>query len=218
MKRFVMLGLGRFGTAVARRLKKNGCRVAGVDHRRENVEALRDELYEAVIGDVTERETLEALGLDDCDAVVISVGGDITTSLLATLHTKELGAKQVIVKGVTPDHGKILTQLGVDRVVFPKIEVGIQIADGLTWPNMVDFLPIDETYSVVEMAVPRCLVGETLRGADLRRKYGVYVLGIKDRSSGKLDVLPASDFPLEVDQYMLVVGTQDQLHQLGELK
>ena len=119
VKKFIMLGMGSFGTALATQLAANGCRVTGVDGRQERLDAVKDEIHEAVIGYATDREMLENLPIKDATAVFISLGENISQSLLATLHVKDLGARNVIVKGVTKEHGKILQHLGVDRVVFP---------------------------------------------------------------------------------------------------
>lgn len=108
IKHFVVIGLGTFGTAIARQLAKNRCRVTGLDAERERVESLKDCLYEAIIGDVRDREALKHLPLAEANAVVLGLGEDITQSILAALHVKELGARCVIAKGVTDDHGKIL--------------------------------------------------------------------------------------------------------------
>jgi trk system potassium uptake protein TrkA len=216
-KRFVMLGMGSFGTALARRLATNGCQVTGVDARRDRLEAVKHEIHECVIGDATEREVLESLPLKDVSAVFISLGETIANSLLATLHVKELGARQVIVKGVTKEHGKILEHLGVDRVVFPEEEVARQLADKMTWPNVLDFLPIDPEYSVAEVAMPGSLSGKTLAEANLRSSIGVHVMGIKDVLTGKLDMFPDGKRKLLEDQVLLVVGRAEELQSLREM-
>ena len=123
---------------------------------------------------------LENLPIRDATAVFISLGETIARSLLATLHVKELGARNVIVKGVTQEHGKILKHLGADRVVFPEEEVARELADRETWPNVLDYLPIDPDYSVAEITVPASLSGKTLAEANLRSRIGVHVMGIKD--------------------------------------
>ena len=217
-RHFVVLGLGSFGGALAERLHENGCRVTGVDENRERIDDMKEHLYEAVVADVTEREFLEQLALQDADAVVISLDQNISKSLLATLHARELGAKRIIVKGVSVEHGKILKQMGVERVIFPDEEIAREIADRMTWPNVLDFLPIDPEYSVVEIAMPDSLAGVTLRDADLRKRFGVWVLGVKDALSGKLTILPDGDFRLSDDQILLVVGTQMGIDQLRELQ
>jgi len=216
-KRFVVIGLGSFGTALATRLHKNDCRVTGLDLRKDRVEMLKNDLYEAVIGDATEREVLEHLGLRESHAVFISLGENIARSLLATLHCKELGARRIIVKGVTKEHGKLLKHLGVERVVFPEIEVATELADRMTWPNILDFLPIDPDYSIVEIAVPESWSGQTLAEANLRRRYNVWVVGLKDVLSGKLEIFPDADFRLNSSQLLLVVGRQTDLNRLREL-
>lgn len=216
-RRFVMLGMGTFGTALARRLAVNGCQVIGVDSRRDRLEAVKNEIHECVIGDATDREVLENLPLRDASAVFISLGETISRSLLATLHVKELGARQVVVKGVTKEHGKILEHLGADRVVFPEEEVAKQLADKMTWPNVLDFLPIDPEYSVAEVAMPSSLSGRTLAEADLRNRIGVQVMGIKDVLSGKLDMFPDGRRKLLEDQVLLVVGRAEELEALREI-
>jgi len=216
-RRFVMLGMGSFGTALARRLAENGCHVIAVDSHRERLEAVKDEIQECVVGDATDREVLENLPLRDASAVFISLGETISESLLATLHVKELGARQVIVKGVTKEHGKILEHLGVDRVVFPEQEVARQLADKMTWPNVLDFLPIDPEYSVAEVAMPGSLSGKTLAEANLRSAIGVHVMGIKDVLSGKLEMFPDGKRRLLEDQVLLVVGRAEELQALRDL-
>jgi len=217
-KHFVVLGLGSFGSALAHRLAHNGCRVTGVDKTREFVEELKEVLYEAVIADVTDRESLEQLGLPNAHAVFVSLGEDISLSLLAALHAKELGAKRIIVKGVTAEHGRILEHLGVDRVVFPEIEIAQELADRMTWPNVIDYLPIDPEYSFIEMAVPATVTGQTLQEADLRRRSGVWVVGVKDALADKLEMFPDPEFRLNEDQLLLVVGRQEDIERLRELK
>lgn len=217
-KRFVVLGLGSFGTALSTRLAQNGCRVTGVDASERRVEALKNVLYEAVVANVTDKASLAELLVAKSHAVFISLGENIETSLLAALHVRELGAKRVLVKGVSEEHGKILKHIGVERVVFPEAEMASQLADSMTWPNVLDALTIDTDHNLVEMAVPETLVGKTLRDADLRRRYGCLVLGIKDHLNGKLTLNPDGDFKLTDDQTLLVIGMKDQLGRLSELR
>jgi trk system potassium uptake protein len=216
-KRFVVLGLGSFGAALAKRLAENGCRVTGVDASEDRVEALQDVLHEAVVGDVTDRETLEELLVAQSTAVFISLGEKIEMSMLAALHAREVGAKRVLVKGVTSEHGRILKHLGVERVVFPEAEMAVQLADSMTWPNVLDALAIDTDHQLIEMAVPDSLVGQSLRQADLRRKFGCMVLGVKDHLTGNLTINPDGEFRLTDDQLLLVIGRKEELGRLSQL-
>lgn len=217
-KQFVVIGLGSFGMALARRLARNGCRVTGLDRSPERVDLLKQELYEAVIGDATEPDALQHLPVKDAAAVFIATGEEITHSLLAALHVKELGARRIIVKGVSGEHGKLLKCLGVERVIFPEIEIAESLGDRMTWPNVIDFLPIDPEYSIVEIAVPASLAGKTLQQADVRRKCGVYILGIKDVMTDSLKLFPDGDFTLNDEQILVAIGRQQQLNQLRDLK
>ncbi|MBL8869265.1 MAG: TrkA family potassium uptake protein [Planctomycetaceae bacterium] len=216
MKRFVVIGLGSFGSALAKKLKNNECRVTGLDADPDNVEDLKDYLFEAVIGDATDRDTLATLELEKADGVVISLGEDITRSLLSTLHAKELGARHIVVKGVTPEHGKLLKNLGVERVVFPETEIAMQLADRLTWPSVIDYLPIDPEYSFVEVAIPESFANQRLMDADLRKRFGIWVVGVKDALTGKLTMFPDGTFKLSEDQMLLVVGKEKELHRLRD--
>ncbi len=201
-----------------RRLHKNGIRVTGVDADRDRVELLKDALYEAVIASATDRDALEQLSLGDADVVAIALGEDISQSLLSTLHVKELGAKRILVKGVSPEHARLLKHVGAERVVIPEEEMAIQVADGLTWPNMLDLLRIDRDYSVMELAVPDSCVGESIRSSDLRRQYGAWIVGVKDVLSGKMEMFPDPDFRFGTDQIMLVIGKDTALESLRKIK
>ena len=217
VKKFIMLGMGSFGAALATKLVANGCTVIGVDLRRERLDLVKNVIQEAVIGDSTDREFLENLPIKEATAVFISLGESISLSLLATLHVKELGARNVIVKGVTKEHGKILEHLGVDRVVFPEEEVARELADRMTWPNVLDYLPIDPEYSVAEVAMPGSLSGRTLAEANLRSSIGVHVMGIKDVMNGKFEMFPDGRTKLLDDQILLVVGREGEIAKLREL-
>lgn len=217
-KRFVVIGLGRFGSTLARRLCENGCQVTAVDIRRENVEELKDILFEGVIGDATERETLEHLSLGEADAVFISLGTTIIPSLLSTLHAKELGAKRLIVKGLDEEHARLLKHMKVERVIFPEIEVATELADRMTWPNVLDYLPINAEYSLVEITVPQSWHSRTLGELNLRQEYSVSVVGVKDALNTTVTVFPDGNFVLNDDHLLLVIGKHADLERIREQK
>jgi trk system potassium uptake protein TrkA len=210
-RRFVVLGLGTFGSGLAERLSGNGCRVTGVDESEKRVAALQHLLYEAIVADVTSRETLEQLQLDKAETVFISLGEQIERSVLAALHAKEVGARQICVKGVSLDHSKILRALGVHRVVFPEAEMAIQVADEFTWPNVLKGVQLDPEYMVVEMAVPASLVGKSLVEADLRNRFGVMVMAVKDALTGTLTPIPPGSFKLTDEQLLFLMGKEEAL-------
>lgn len=216
-KRFVCLGLGTFGSAFAKRLCQHGFRVAGVDRSESALHELRDVLFEAIIGDVTDRQTLEELLLSSADGVVISLGDNIERSILCALYAKELGAQRVYVKGVSNDHAKILRALGVERVIFPEVEMANDFADSLIWTNVLKQYQIDSDHSIVEIAVPNSLVGKTIAEADLRRKYNVLVIAILDELKHSIDAAPAGDYRLLDNHAMLVMGKTSDLSKFRDL-
>ncbi len=219
-KHFIVLGLGTFGESLARRLCENGCRVTGVDRNKQKVESLKNELYEAIVADVTERAALEHIDLPDADTVFISLGegADMSPSLMAVLHARELGARRLVVKGLSVEHGKILKTLGVERVVFPESEIAVELADRTTWPNVLDYLPIDPDYSFVEMAVPDAVVGKTLLEADLRRKYNVWIIAVKEALTGQLHMFPDPNIRFTGDQILMIVGAHEDLNRFREVR
>jgi trk system potassium uptake protein TrkA len=216
-KHFLILGLDAFGAALAQRLTKNGCRVTGVDRSEMRVDELKDELYQAVVADASDDEALAELHPETADYVVISLGKNIEASLLTTLHAQELGAKRILAKAVTEDHGKLLQKLDVERIIMPETEIAVHVADRLTWPNVLDFLPLGSNYTVVEIAVPKSLEGRTLGEADLRRKHRVTVLAIKDARSDQPDVIPLAEHRFSPGQLLLVAGLTEDVNQFRDL-
>src|SRR5262245_15076160 len=205
-KRFIVLGLGSFGRTLALRLAENGCRVTGVDASEVHVESIQDRLDEAIIGDVTNPEVLQPLQIPSAEAVFISLGEQIEKSILASLHVKDLGAKAIYVKGISPDHERILKALGVTRVIFPEAEIARQTADHVTWTNALEFFHLDQDHSMLEIGVPSALVGKTLAEAELPRKYGLIVVGIKEALAEKWELMPRPDFRFTDEHLLLVFG------------
>lgn len=216
-QRFVMLGLGSFGTACALRLARNGSRVTGVDISPTAIEELQSDLYEAVTGDATDIELLKALDLPNTTSVVISLGEDITRSIFAALHAKELGAKHLIAKGVSKDHGRLLSLIGIDRVVYPEKEMAIQLADHLTWPNLIDFARIGQKYGFVEVMVPGCLVGKSVKDPALEKLGELWVVGVRDMATAELMMFPGPELVLTEEHLILAVGLEECLRELCDL-
>lgn len=214
----MVLGLGSFGSALAIKLSENGCRVTGVDQNRERIEGMKDILYEAINADCTDRQALAQIMLPQAQAVFISLGESLENSLLATLHAKELGARDIWVKGLTQEHGKILEALGVQHIIYPEVETARNLADRVTWPNVLEYLPIDDEYQFAETSVPDQLYGQTLREADLRRQFGIWVLGIKDTLSNRLEIFPDGDTKLLDNHMLLLVSKKADLEKFRELQ
>lgn len=210
-KKYVVLGLGAFGSALARRLSDSGGLVTGVDSDEPLVESLRDRLHEAIVGDVTDRGVLEALLLDRAEAVFIALSERIDRSILCALHVKELKAKNIYVRGVSEEHRRILMALGVTQVIHPEIEMARQLADRVAHPNMLEYFQVDAEYAIAEVAVPAWLIGQTLQSAELPRKHRLFVLGIKSALHQRWEMTPRPDHYFRDDQVVLVMGKKTDI-------
>ncbi len=212
MKRFAVVGLGRFGNYVARHLRGSGCEVLGIESDRAVAEMLTDSLTSVVIADATDKKTLAKLELDQMDAVVVSLGEEISTSTLCVLHLKDLGVKRIVAKVSTEDHARVLTRLGADEVVFPERDSALRIADSLTWSNVVDYVPLSSGYSITEVAPPKDAVGKSLAESKLRNKYGVQIIAIhRVIPEEQMIFAPPPDYVITEDDALLVLGRRENV-------
>ena len=182
---FAIIGLGNFGYSAAKTLAEKGCEILCIDQSEERLELVREIATHAVQADATDEKALRAVGVGEVDCVVVSMGQDIEASLLVTMLLRDLGVKQLVVKAVSPMHGRILKKLGVDRVVFPEADMARRVAESLLTPSILDYLELGEGYGVAEVAAPQTFWGKSLAELQLRTHYGVTVLAIRRASKGE---------------------------------
>lgn len=227
MRQVAVIGLGRFGYNVAETLIKKGCEVLAIDRDETKIEAVSDFATYAVECDAADEKAMKAISAQNVDAAVVSIGENIEASILIVMALKELGVKEIIAKAVTPMHGKILTNLGVSRVIYPERDAAIRLAHSLIAPNVLEYLELAPGYSILELPVPPQLAGQTLRECQLRTKYGVGLIGIRSKvtktikgvaqSEEAFDLNPSADDRLETGQIMVVIGTENDLDRLSKL-
>jgi len=210
-KQFAVIGLGRFGSSVARTLAGMGYEVLGLDPNEEIVDELSHVLTHAVVGDGTEEDVLKSLGLRNFDCVVVATG-DIESSTIITVMLKELGVRQVVAKATSDLHGRVLTKVGADRVVFPEREMGVRTAQNLVSANMVDFIELAPDYSIAEIVASNGCVGKTLRWLELRQKYGLNVVAIK--RGNDINVTPTADDIVQKNDVLVVIGRTTAIRKL----
>lgn len=206
---YAVIGLGRFGSSLAKELVRQGFEVLGVDRDEEAVDALRRELTHTVAADCTDEEVVRALGIRNFDCAIVAIGDDIQASIMTAILLKELGVKQVVAKAMTELHGKVLARIGVDRVIFPERDMGIRVAHQLVSPNLLDYIEISNDYTIAEIAVPRCLSGQTLKQLDPRAKYGCSVVAINKKQG--VIIAPTANDTVEERDIMVVIGTNEQI-------
>nr|WP_232059708.1 MULTISPECIES: TrkA family potassium uptake protein [Kyrpidia] len=214
LKQFVVIGLGRFGSSVAKTLYQTGHEVLAIDGDREVIEDIMDSVTHAVQADATDEQALRALGLRNFDVAVVGIGGDIQASILCTLIVRELGVPFIVAKAQTELHGKVLSRIGADRVVHPERDMGLRVAHNLVSPNILDYIELSPDYSIAEVAAGKGMVGKTLRQLDIRAKYGCNVMAIKRGEN--INISPLADDRLREQDILVVIGSNEDLRRLEE--
>ena len=208
-KTYVVIGLGKFGTAVASRLFALGNEVLAIDMSAEKVQRAEPYVTCAVIGDARDEDVLRSLGVNNYDCAVVAIGTDLATSVIVTLNLKDLGLPRVLCKATDEIQKKALEKVGADRVVVPEREMGIKLAQALTSSSVLDFIELSSDYGIAEVTVPEKWVGKTLRELNIRAKHGVNIIAIRDGAS--INVTPDADQPLKAENVLVAVGKNEQL-------
>lgn len=213
-----MIGLGRFGSAMAATLVAAGQDVIGVDGDDDKVRAVADVVSLAMQLDATDEKALRGAGIRDVDVAVVSIGENIEASLLVVTLLRELGITNIVAKAVSPLHGRILEKLGVSRVVFPEREMAIRVAHSLVMPNVIDYIELSKDYSIVEVPAPLEFVGRTLRDIGLRARFGLTTIAIKHVSpEGSVlssNIAPGPDDVIQSGDVISLLGSNEKLGQL----
>jgi trk system potassium uptake protein len=178
-KHFAVIGLGRFGFSVAKTLAKYGSEVIAIDREEERVKKVSEFVSYAVQLDAMDEKALRSVGVQNVDTAIVSIGENIEASIFVVMLLKELGIKNIIAKAVTTLHGKVLENLGVQRIIYPERDMAIRVAHSLIRPKVLEQLELSQEYSVVELPTPAHLIGKTLKESQLRTKYGVNLIAIK---------------------------------------
>jgi len=220
MRQFAVIGLGHFGSTVARELAHKGLPVVAVDLNPVRVDELRGEVTHAVVGDATEASFIASSGIGEVDIAMVALGDDIEASVLVTLNLAESGIENIIVKGISDEHGKILKAVGAKKVIFPEKEMAQRIATSLAAPNIIDHIPLTEGYSIVELITPSVFAGKTLLDLNLRREYGVELLAIKRASPEDIPpviVVPGAGEIIKEGDKLVVLGSEEDVGLIQEL-
>lgn len=210
-KRFCVIGLGNFGYHVARTLYQSGHEVIAIDTDQEKVQRVQDHVSYAIVGDAASKEFLVGQGVGEMDAVLVSTGERSHLSTLITLYLKELQVPRILVKAINEDHGRILEKVGATDVIFPEKDMAVRTAQGMSSPNVLEFIPLAEEYSLSEAAPPAHFLGHTLAELDLRRVYQVTVIGIKDVLTDRLIMAPPSNYLIKDSDLLILIGKPEDV-------
>lgn len=215
MRSYIVIGLGRFGSEVARQLCSQGCEVMAMDVSSELVQQISADVTQAVVADGQDKEVLRALGTREFDCGIVAVGDNLAASVLITMNLKELGIPFVVCKAHDETYKKVLLKLGADRVVIPEKENAIRLARSLATPNVLDYIELSDEYGIVEVPAPASWEGKDLRELNIRAKLGVNILAV--RRNGSFHVSPAADFVFAKDDVIVVLGDGKALSKVQKL-
>lgn len=210
-KQFAVIGMGRFGSSVAKTLYNLGFEVLAIDSDGERTRDVVEMVTHAVQADSTDEDALRSLGLRNFDVVVVAIGQDIQASILTTLILKEMGVKMLVAKAQNELHGKVLTKIGADKVIYPERDMGIRLAHNLISPNILDHIELSEEYSIVDILAGPALIGKNLRELDIRNKYRCNVMGIKSKD-GTMNIAPHAGDIIRAGDVLVIVGKNEDLH------
>lgn len=208
-KQFVVIGLGRFGSSIAKTLYSLGNEVLAIDSDEEAVQGIADDVTQAIQAEATDEGMLKSLGIRNFDVAVVTVGSDVQSSIMITLLVKELGIKYVIAKAHNELHAKVLYKIGADRVVFPERDMGIRVAHNLCSSSILDYIELSPDYSIMEIAAIEEWENKNLRDLNMRSKYGVNVMAIKRGSN--INVSPQAEDMIKPGDVLVVIGGTEQL-------
>ena len=206
-KQYLVIGLGRFGSAVATTLSQQGMEVLAIDHNMERVEEHRSLLTEVIRADAMEKSVLEQIGASNFETAIVTIGGDVTASGTVTMLLKDMGVKNVIVKAYDAFHGRMLTKLGADKVVYPERDMGQRIAHNLVSEKIMDFIELSPDYSLMEMRPNPEWIGKTLAELNLRTRHSINVVAV--RSGEEVNAMPDMHTRIREGDVMLVVSKEE---------
>jgi trk system potassium uptake protein TrkA len=212
LKLFAVIGLGRFGSSVAKTLSAMGYEVMAVDNDEMRVQEISHVVTHAVQADATDEDAMRALGVRNADCAVVSIGQNIQASILSTLLLKGLGVPYVAAKAQNELHGRVLDKVGADRVIYPERDMGVRVARNLVSSNLLDYLELSPDYSILETVASQRVVGKTLGELNLRARHGISIIAI--RRGSDINLSPGADDVILEDDTLVMMGRIDQLDKL----
>lgn len=211
-KQFVIIGCGRFGSSVAKKLSELGCEVMAVDASEDTIQNIADSVTYAVQADATDENALKAMGIRNFDVAVITIGGNIQASIMVTLMVKELGIKHIVAKAQNEMHAKVLYKIGADRVVFPEREMGVRVAKNLVSNKILDYIELSEDYTIVEVPPLKNWIGKNLIEINIRAEFGINVIAIKNANGININV--GSNEVIKEHDVLVVIGHNDDIRRV----
>ena len=218
MRAFLVIGMGRFGSSVATELYQMKNDVLVVDKHEEKVTNIVNQVTNVIIGDTKDEAVLSSLGIPNFDCVIVAMANSIEDSVLTSIMLKEMRAKMVVCKAQNEWHAKILTQLGIDKIIRPEYDMGKRVAHSLVQNNIIDHLELSPDYSILELHTPPRWINKSIGTNDLRKKYGITVLAIRNAKTDDLNFSLNAETMLYENDVLTLIGPKENLDKINILK
>ncbi len=215
MRYIAVIGLSDFGLHAALRLVENGCEVTVIDNVRTKIDAIRDKVDHAIVADACNKEVIEELELKKMDVVILTIGSDLSKSILTTQYLHDAGCKHIVVRVQNETHGTVVRRLGAEQVFFPERDMGINVANSLSFAGVLDSIELATGYSVIELGAPKEFIGKSIAQLKVRETYNVQIIAIKECIPEKFIPIPPSSFVIKDSDILVLLGTNEDL---GKLK
>lgn len=215
MKSYVVIGLGLFGTEIAVQLYESGEDVMVIDINEELVEEYADRVSRAVAADAKKRDVLKRLGVDKFDCAIVAMTSDLATSVLITMNLKALGIEKIVCKAQNEADKEVLETLGATQVIIPEKIAADKLCRRVTHPNVLDYIELTDDYGIIEIQVPTAWVGRSIMNINVRAKYGVNIIAIKQENS--LNMSFGADYVLKAGDVLVVLGSEKALGKAQKL-
>jgi trk system potassium uptake protein len=212
MKSYIVLGLGRFGRNIAKSLIKLGHNVLAVDRSEQLVQEFSDEVTHVMCAECTSEDFLRSVGIRNFDAAIVAIGNDIESSILTTVLLKELGAKFILAKAHNDLHAKVLKKIGADSIIQPERDMAIRSANNIVSNNIIDTIEFSPDYSIMESNIPEEWVDKTIGELNIRAKYSVSIIAIKNKEG--ITIAPNAGTRFNKDDITAVIGHNSKLKSL----
>lgn len=218
MKRFAVIGLGNFGFHAVKALFEDGNEVVAIDTDKARVQAIDPHSTEAVVLDATDKEALKSLGLENMNGVIVSTGTKISTSILICLYLQEMGVKNILAKALDDDHAKILKRVGATEIIHPERDMALRVSRGLSRPNVLDFIPLADEFDLIQVGPPSEFIGKSLKDLNLRAKYNVHIIAIKELVPENFLLVPPASFVIKDSDILIMIGKSEDIQRIKALK
>jgi trk system potassium uptake protein TrkA len=216
MQSILIIGLGHFGFSLVNEVAKSAIDIIVIEENQERAELVKDIVDQVIVANASNKDLLQKYA-KSVDCAVVCLSEKIDSSVLITYHLKEIGVPRIIAKATTKDHGDILTSIGADEIIYPEEETAKRIARNLVSPNILDAIKLSDDFDIVEIPVPERFFHKNIKELQLRNKYEIDILAIKNPLTGELKIMPHPDYAFQPDDVMIFIGSSAAVHKFNKL-